>query len=292
MQLPEFMKAKHTVNNKVQYSFLDIIDPVVSVTPYHRQENVNSVVPPEKVGMFKNQDGNVKTHEWLTPPEIIRSLGEFDLDPCAPVNRPWETARNHFTVEDNGLLQNWFGRVWMNPPYDRKVIDEWMKKMAKYGSGIALTFARTDRNSFHNYVFPVAASILFIKQRLTFYTVEGIRAKANGGAPSVLIAYGEENSEAISRSGIKGRHVPLNIVQVVVVKVSESWRIVVKTVLVKLNQPSGLDAIYQEVEAIAEEKVKGNQHYKEKIRQVLQKHFTRVNKGIYTVPPAQEIYSA
>lgn len=28
--------------------------------------------------------------EWLTPPGIIKSLGEFDLDPCAPVKRPWD----------------------------------------------------------------------------------------------------------------------------------------------------------------------------------------------------------
>lgn len=25
--------------------------------------------------------------EWLTPPEILRALGAFDLDPCAPVMR-------------------------------------------------------------------------------------------------------------------------------------------------------------------------------------------------------------
>lgn len=32
--------------------------------------------------------------DWLTPPEIIQKLGEFDLDPCVPDNRPWDTARN------------------------------------------------------------------------------------------------------------------------------------------------------------------------------------------------------
>lgn len=36
--------------------------------------------------------------EWLTPPEILRALGAFDLDPCAPVVRPWETAAKHYTV--------------------------------------------------------------------------------------------------------------------------------------------------------------------------------------------------
>lgn len=28
------------------------------------------------------------TDEWLTPPHILRALGDFDLDPCSPVNRP------------------------------------------------------------------------------------------------------------------------------------------------------------------------------------------------------------
>ena len=38
-------------------------------------------------------EGNTSTgkDEWLTPPEIIKSLGEFDLDPCSPINRPWAT---------------------------------------------------------------------------------------------------------------------------------------------------------------------------------------------------------
>ena len=43
------------------------------------------------------------TDEWYTPKEIIDALGKFDLDPCAPIIRPWETAKNHFTIEDNGL---------------------------------------------------------------------------------------------------------------------------------------------------------------------------------------------
>lgn len=54
--------------------------------------------------------------EWLTPPEILRALGEFDLDPCAPVVRPWETAARHYTVQDDGLALPWEGRVWCNPP--------------------------------------------------------------------------------------------------------------------------------------------------------------------------------
>lgn len=32
--------------------------------------------------------------EWYTPREIIEALGEFDLDPCAPMHPLWPTA-NH-----------------------------------------------------------------------------------------------------------------------------------------------------------------------------------------------------
>lgn len=47
--------------------------------------------------------------EWFTPPELIKSLGEFDLDPCSHTNRPWDTAKTHYAKEDNGLLQQWGG---------------------------------------------------------------------------------------------------------------------------------------------------------------------------------------
>lgn len=67
-------------------------------------------------GIGSHQSANMGKDEWLTPPEIIRSLGEFDLDPCSPINRPWDTALNHYTIIDNGLKQQWYGRVWCNPP--------------------------------------------------------------------------------------------------------------------------------------------------------------------------------
>jgi hypothetical protein len=39
-----------------------------------------------------HQSAKMKSDEWLTPPGILKALGQFDLDPCAPVNRPWDTA--------------------------------------------------------------------------------------------------------------------------------------------------------------------------------------------------------
>jgi hypothetical protein len=56
---------------------------------------------------MKNFNTNtVNNDTWLTPPELIQSLGIFDLDPCSPINRPWDTAKKHYTVNDNGYYKN------------------------------------------------------------------------------------------------------------------------------------------------------------------------------------------
>ena len=88
-----------------------------------------------------------RTDEWLTPPEILKAIGEFDLDPCSPINRPWNTAKKHYTVEDNGLIQEWIGRVFLNPPYGPET-GKWLQKLAEHGNGIALIFARTETDMF------------------------------------------------------------------------------------------------------------------------------------------------
>lgn len=64
------------------------------------------------MGIGSHQSHRMLKDEWLTPPEIIESLGPFDLDPCAPVNPPWKMADRHYTIKDNGLMQPWAGRVW------------------------------------------------------------------------------------------------------------------------------------------------------------------------------------
>ena len=124
--------------------------------------------------------------EWLTPPEIIQSLGTFDLDPCSPVNRPWDTANLHYTIEDDGLSKDWSGRVWCNPPYGTET-GKWLKKLSDHNNGICLIFARTETSNFFNYVWNKASGIRFIKGRLKFYSVDGKQAKNCAGAPSCLV---------------------------------------------------------------------------------------------------------
>lgn len=161
-----------------------------------------------KNGMGSHQSAKMKNDEWLTPPEIIQALGDFNLDPCAPVSRPWPMAKKHLTVRDNGLMLPWEGRVWCNPPYGRES-EEWLARMASHGNGIALIFARTETEMFFSQVWGKADAILFIQGRLSFYYVDGRRAEANSGAPSCLVAYGTENVKALEKSGIDGKLVIL-----------------------------------------------------------------------------------
>lgn len=152
-------------------------------------------------------DRTTGKEDWLTPPHIIHSLGSFDTDPCSPIGRPWDTAALHYTAQDNGLLKPWNGRVWMNPPYGDQT-ENWMRRMAEHGNGIALIFARTETKTFHPWVWKHADGLLWLKGRLRFFTKEG-KEGGTAGAPSVLISYGSENSAALKDSGLNG-HFMLN----------------------------------------------------------------------------------
>ena len=149
------------------------------------------------------------TDVWLTPPNIIQTLGTFDLDPCAACNRPWDTAQNHYCVHDDGLRQRWEGFVWCNPPYGREIA-MWLNKMARHGNGIALIFARTDTKAFQKYVLHGADSILFLAGRIKFYRPDGISSGNSAGAPSCLVAYGKQAVNRLENSGLQGKHVLLH----------------------------------------------------------------------------------
>ena len=124
--------------------------------------------------------------EWLTPPYILKALGEFDLDPCSPVNRPWPTAKKHYTYIDNGLFQEWQGRVWCNPPYGNKTW-LWFNKCAIHGNCIMLTFARTETKMFFDYVWNNADALFFFKGRLVFYNVDGTEGGGRLELPQFLL---------------------------------------------------------------------------------------------------------
>lgn len=146
--------------------------------------------------------------EWYTPMEIIQSLGEFDLDPCAPLKPLWTTAKKMYNKQDDGLSKEWFGRVWLNPPYSRPRIEKFILKMAEHNNGIALLFNRCDNKMFHDIIFPKAVAMKFLRHRIRFYRPDGTRGDSPG-CGSILVAFGEENAEILQRCNLEGKYIRL-----------------------------------------------------------------------------------
>ena len=95
--------------------------------------------------LFKTKQEGTSSDDYYTPKWIFDALGvEFDLDVACPPEGPLYTPCNsYFTQEDDGLVQDWNGTVWMNPPYSRP--KWWVAKFIEHGNGIALLpFAKSN----------------------------------------------------------------------------------------------------------------------------------------------------
>lgn len=157
----------------------------------------------------QQKNKSVSSDEWYTPQWIIERLGPFDLDPCSPMNRPFDTASVHVTKEQDGLQCDWgTGRVWLNPPYSRPLIEEFVKKMAEHDNGIALLVNRQDNVMWQEVIFPTAASMLFMRHRVKFIHPEGKKSSPFTG--SCLVAWGGYNDLVLSHCRIEGKYVVLN----------------------------------------------------------------------------------
>ena len=145
-----------------------------------------------------------KTIEWYTPPEVFETLGiTFDLDVASPIIRcPWIPARYSYDVVDDGLTSEWFGRVWMNPPYGKHIgsVEKWIRRFVDHGDGVALTPSRTDAKWFHD-LAPKVDALIFKQKRIKFLrpTDTGYEPGPTPGAGSMLWALGSESVEAIKR---------------------------------------------------------------------------------------------
>lgn len=144
-----------------------IVRPGVTTMSFHEHERPNKG----------------KTDIWLTPPHIIEALGPFDLDPCGEIYH--RTANTIYC--SGGLNTEWFGRVWLNPPYSE--VEVWLDKMIEHNNGVALVFARTDTR-WAQKAMKSAYSIFFPRKRLTFLKPDLSKPIGNAGAPSMFLSFG------------------------------------------------------------------------------------------------------
>ncbi len=111
-------------------------------------------------------------------------------------------------------MRPWIGRVWLNPPYGQKdSIGPWLYRMADHNRGTALIFVRTETKAFFETVWARASALLFLRGRLLFHKPDGSlpnAGAAHGGyatAPSVLVAYGDEDATILKASELDGHFV-------------------------------------------------------------------------------------
>ena len=84
------------------------------------------------VNHIQNNSGN---QEWYTPAQYIESvrsvMGGIDLDPASnDLAQKVVKAREYYTLEKSGLNHEWHGRIFLNPPYGRKIVDEFVDKLS------------------------------------------------------------------------------------------------------------------------------------------------------------------
>lgn len=149
------------------------------------------------------------TDEWYTPKAIIDSLGVFDMDPCAPVKPLYQTATVMYNKNDDGLQKEWQGRIWLNPPYSRPLIEKFCKRMAEHNNGIALLFNRMDSAMMQDVVLKKASAMKVLKGRIKFLRPDGTQGDSPG-CGSILFAFGKQNAEILKKNTLEGVYIELN----------------------------------------------------------------------------------
>ncbi len=141
--------------------------------------------------------------EWYTPPHVFEALGcRFDLDVAHPAARTTHVPAKAVLCAPNGLLADWYGFVWMNPPFGgRNALGPWLDKFFAHGNGIALVPDRTSAPWFWNAWRRVDA-VLFTR-KIRFLRPDG----SEGVSPSngtALMAAGSRGVAALDLARSRG----------------------------------------------------------------------------------------
>lgn len=152
---------------------------------------------------------NSGENEWYTPIQYIEAarkvLGTIDLDPasCELANK-MILATEFYTLEDDGLKQPWFGRVWLNPPYSGGAIASFISKYAdsikggQVEAGIVLVNNATETQWFKELV-SISLAAVFTTGRIKFVSPEGEKNSPLQG--QAFLYYGDNIDLFLSEFG-------------------------------------------------------------------------------------------
>ncbi len=142
---------------------------------------------------------SMTTPEWYTPTEYVEAarevMGGIDLDPasCEEANRVVR-ATTFYTAEQDGLIQHWNGRVFLNPPGGKRNGKSltslfWAKLVNAYMVGdvsqaIWIGYSLEQRQTLQNAgaVFtPLQTSICIPRRRIAFVSPSGQKNSPSHG---------------------------------------------------------------------------------------------------------------
>lgn len=153
---------------------------------------------------------NSGNNEWYTPTDIIETartvMGSIDIDPASSeIANKTVKAETYYTAETNGLTKEWFGNVWMNPPYSTELIDKFVDKLVEqkdnYKQAIVLVNNATETEWFEKIV-NIASVVCFPRHRVKFYKPDGkVGAPLQGQAILYIGGASNKFTSAFSQLG-------------------------------------------------------------------------------------------
>jgi phage N-6-adenine-methyltransferase len=109
-------------------------------------------------------------------------MGSIDLDPASSdVANKTVMATEFYNEDDDGLTKDWYGNVWLNPPYSQpqisKFSDAVVAKRGQYESAVVLVNNATETQWLQQ-MMNVCDAMCFIHGRIKFLDVNGVASGA------------------------------------------------------------------------------------------------------------------
>jgi phage N-6-adenine-methyltransferase len=148
----------------------------------YRERQIQAAFRKAGLEAERNYRVNTGEFEWYTPAKYLEAarevMGGIDLDPASH-EAAQETVRaeRFFTAGDDGLAQDWFGRVWLNPPYSQPLMANFVRKLVdevaadRVSQAVMLTHNYTDTAWFH--LAQASAMLCFTRGRISFVGASG-----------------------------------------------------------------------------------------------------------------------